>query len=141
MGKKTHCMHPQFYIPYERHYKPRFVYFLPTFWSPKTFFQGAFCLKILTLCMVSIQERFLINSGLWWPAYSILLYMTGTRNTWTTKTWFFSFMLAIFEKTDYITFWMNWLIGWGQNKSHWILKAPNKIWPWTPSDHIEKENV
>ena len=28
-----------------RHYNPRFVYFLPTFKSPKTFFQGAFFLK------------------------------------------------------------------------------------------------
>ena len=34
-----------FEIPYARHYNPRFVYFLPTFWSPKTFFQGAFFLK------------------------------------------------------------------------------------------------
>ena len=33
------------YLPYARHYNPRFVYFLPTFWSPKTFFQGAFFLK------------------------------------------------------------------------------------------------
>ena len=32
-------------IPYARHYNPRFVYFLPTFSSPKTFFQGAFFLK------------------------------------------------------------------------------------------------
>ena len=33
------------YLPYARHYNPRFVYFLPTFWSPKTFFQGSFLLK------------------------------------------------------------------------------------------------
>ena len=33
------------WLPYARHYNPRFVYFLPTFWSPKTFFQGAFFLK------------------------------------------------------------------------------------------------
>ena len=33
------------YIPYARLYNPRFVYFLPTFRSPKTFFQGAFFLK------------------------------------------------------------------------------------------------
>ena len=36
-------------ILYARHYNPRFVYFLPTFWSPRGFF-----LKILALCMVSI---------------------------------------------------------------------------------------
>ena len=27
------------------HHNPRFFYFLPTFWSPKTFFQGAFFFK------------------------------------------------------------------------------------------------
>ena len=32
-------------LPYARHYNPRFVYFLPTFWSTKTFFQWAFFLK------------------------------------------------------------------------------------------------
>jgi hypothetical protein len=34
----------------------------------KCFFK-VFFLKILALCMVSIQERFLIKSGLWWRAY------------------------------------------------------------------------
>ena len=28
--------------------------------------------KILLLCMVIIQERFVIKSGLWWRAYGIL---------------------------------------------------------------------
>ena len=46
-----------FYIPYTHHYNLWFVYFLPTFWSPKTFFQGAFFLKVLALCMVSIQQQ------------------------------------------------------------------------------------
>ena len=50
-------------ILYARHYNPRFVYFLPTFEVQKRFFKGIF-LKILALCMVSIQERFLIKSGL-----------------------------------------------------------------------------
>ena len=36
---------PSLCLPYTRHYNPRFVYFLPTFWSPKTFFQRAFFLK------------------------------------------------------------------------------------------------
>ena len=47
------------YIPYARHYNPRFVYFLPTFEVQKRFFKGIF-LKILALCMVSI----LIKNGL-----------------------------------------------------------------------------
>ena len=34
-----------FKVPYAGHYNPQFAYFLPTFWSPKTFFQGAFLLK------------------------------------------------------------------------------------------------
>ena len=28
----------ELHIPYARHYNPRFVYFLPAFWRPKTFF-------------------------------------------------------------------------------------------------------
>ena len=54
MGKYTT------YIPYALHYNPRIVYLLFTFWSPKTFFQGAFFLKFWPLCMVSIQEGFLM---------------------------------------------------------------------------------
>jgi hypothetical protein len=47
-------------VPYASHYNPRFVYFLPKpFLEVKTFFQ-----KILSLCMVSIQEQFLLKSGL-----------------------------------------------------------------------------
>ena len=57
------------WIKYTRHYNPWFVYFLPPFWSPKKFFQGVFFLKILALFMVSIQERFLIKSGLKWRSY------------------------------------------------------------------------
>ena len=29
-------------LPYPRHYNPRFVYFLPHFWRPKTFFKELF---------------------------------------------------------------------------------------------------
>ena len=52
---------------------------LYTFWSPKTFFQGAFFLKILTLCMVSIQEQFLIKGGLWWRAYDMYFPLRSTH--------------------------------------------------------------
>ena len=38
------------YLPYARHYNPRFVYFLPTFWRSKTFFQGFFFRKFC-LCV------------------------------------------------------------------------------------------
>ena len=33
------------YLPYASHYNPRFVYFLPHFRKPKTFFQGVFFVK------------------------------------------------------------------------------------------------
>ena len=56
------------YIPYARHYNPRFVYFLPHFGRPKRFLRSCFH-KFLPLCMVSIQERFIIKSRLWWHAY------------------------------------------------------------------------
>ena len=40
--------------------------FYPHFESQKGFFSRRFFQKILRLCMVSIQERFVIKSGLWW---------------------------------------------------------------------------
>jgi hypothetical protein len=39
-------------------------FFNPLFESQKRYFKELFFCKILALCMVSIQERFLINSGL-----------------------------------------------------------------------------
>ena len=57
-------------IPYAPHYNPRFAYFLPTF-RRQFLFSRRFFRKILSLCMVNIQERFLIKSGLWWRAYGI----------------------------------------------------------------------
>ena len=44
--------------------------FYPSFESQKRFLKSFFC-KILTLCMVSIQVRFQIKSGLFWRAYSM----------------------------------------------------------------------
>ena len=64
--KKKYAHHlflSSIYIPYAHHYNPRFVYFLPTFWSPKTFFSRGFFLKTLALCMVSIQERVIVAHG------------------------------------------------------------------------------
>jgi hypothetical protein len=48
--------------------------FYPLFKIQKVFSRGFF-LKILALCMVSIQERLLIKSGLCWCAYGILLHL------------------------------------------------------------------
>ena len=42
------------YRTHAHQHNPRFVYFLPTFWSPKNVFSRSFFLKILALCMVSI---------------------------------------------------------------------------------------
>ena len=39
------------------------------FLMSKNVFSRGFFLEILALCMVSIQERFQIKSGLWWRAY------------------------------------------------------------------------
>ena len=47
-----------FVLPYARHYNPRFLYFLPTFWSPKSFFKGLFFLKFwVFLRAVSNHEQ------------------------------------------------------------------------------------
>ena len=42
---------------YAHHYNLCFVYFLLTFWSPKTFSQGAYFLKFWPYVWLSIQER------------------------------------------------------------------------------------
>ena len=49
-----------------RYHKPQFVHLMTHFWSPFLCFQGDFFQKIQPLCMVSIQELFLIKSSLWW---------------------------------------------------------------------------
>ena len=41
-------------------------------------FLRSFFHKILTLCTVSIQERFMIKSGLWWRAYGTLVFITNS---------------------------------------------------------------
>ena len=57
-------------------YHPRaiiihFLYiFYPILEGQKRFLRCFFC-KFPPLCMVSIQEQFIIKSGLWWRAYSI----------------------------------------------------------------------
>ena len=48
----------------------------PLFEGQKHFFSRRFFRKILPLCMVSIQERFLIKSGLCWRAYGIWTLMS-----------------------------------------------------------------
>ena len=62
------------YIPYARHYNLWFVYFLL---KSKNVFSRGFFLKILALCMVSIQEQFLIKSGLQWRSYGRLFLVNG----------------------------------------------------------------
>ena len=46
------------WLPYARHYNPQFVYILPHFWKPKTFFQGAFLVKFWS------YVRLVFKSGL-----------------------------------------------------------------------------
>ena len=88
------------YVPYVRHYNPWFVYFLPHFERSKTFFLRSFFHKILTLCTVSVQERFIIKRGLWWRAY-------GTYN----RHWEISQRLIqvhIYVYTNYLNFEINY---------------------------------
>ena len=60
---------------HKRHYDHRFVYLLPIFWRQFLCFQWVFFQKILSLYMVSILERFLIKSGLWWRSYGTHLWV------------------------------------------------------------------
>ena len=77
-----------FQLTYTRHYNPRFVYFETTFWKSKTFFSWSFFQKILLLCKVSIQERFLIKSGLWWRSYGTYFTLINLGKKYPSKTIF-----------------------------------------------------
>ena len=59
-----------FKFPCTCNHKPQFVYVKLAFCRPISFI-WVFLLQILSLCMVSIQECFIIKSGLWWGAYVI----------------------------------------------------------------------
>ena len=59
----------------------------------KSVFSRGFFLKIMALCMVSIQERFLIKSGLWWRVYGTL---KTSNNCLLNLLWTWSFLLACF---------------------------------------------
>ena len=54
---------PLEYIPYARHYNPRFVYFLPTFWKSKTFFQGGFFRKLYPYVWLVFKSGFYSRAG------------------------------------------------------------------------------
>ena len=59
--RKTHLQKMSFpwkYPLYSRHYNLWFVYFLPTFWSPKAFFQGAFFLKFWPYVWIVFKSGF-----------------------------------------------------------------------------------
>ena len=49
------------------------LYIFTHFLKSISFFSRSFFQKILLLCMVGIQEWFLIKSGLWWHAYGNLI--------------------------------------------------------------------
>ena len=52
-----------FWIPYPRHYNLRFVYFLPTFWKPKMFFQGCFFRKFCPYVWLVFKSGFWSRAG------------------------------------------------------------------------------
>ena len=75
-------------LPNARHHNPRFVYFFTPFLKTISLFSRRFFQKILSLCMVSIQERFPIKSDLWWRMYGTerkLLYFVNTPSTCITQ--------------------------------------------------------
>ena len=52
-----------FLIPCARHYNPRFVYFLPTFWKSKSFFQGGFFRKFCPYVWLVLKRGFWLRAG------------------------------------------------------------------------------
>ena len=77
-----------FMILYARHYDSWFIYFLPHFWRPKSFLRSFFR-KILTLYTFSIQEQFIIKSGLWWRTFkdSFLSRFKRLNNFFVASVW------------------------------------------------------
>ena len=53
-------------VPYAHHYNLQFVYFFTHFLKVKNVFSSSFFPQILPLCMVSIQQQFVIQSRLSW---------------------------------------------------------------------------
>ena len=69
------------YVPYLHHYNPRFIYFLPTFWGPKTFFQGASFLKLWPYVWL------VFKTGLWWCTYGKWFWNIQTTLYVGVSTW------------------------------------------------------
>ena len=72
------CTWYKIFIPYARHYNPRFVFFLlPFLFEVRFILQTTYGLKTEILRFLSlksavyIRERFQIKSGLWWRAYGM----------------------------------------------------------------------
>jgi hypothetical protein len=64
--KETHTYYSPIFnihIPYARHYNPRFVYFLPTFWKSKTFFQRVFFRKFCPYVWLVFKSGFWSRAG------------------------------------------------------------------------------
>ena len=61
--RKPYFQFALYYIPYARHYNPRFVYFLPTFWKSKTFFQGGFFRKFCPYVWLVFKSGFWSRAG------------------------------------------------------------------------------
>ena len=58
LTKWGEILYKEVQLPYARHYNPRFVYFLPTFWRPKTFFQGGFFRKFCLYVWLVFKSGF-----------------------------------------------------------------------------------
>ena len=68
----------EFWIPYARHYNPRFIHFLPHFYK-RLILQTILVHKQGKLGLKSAvynQERFQMKSGLWWRAYGTYFSVT-----------------------------------------------------------------
>ena len=93
------------YVLYARHYNPRFislVYILFTpFLKAKNVFLRSFFHKILTLCTISIQERFQIKSGLQWRAYGIYFWNISFQH-YSISFWSFNTFVPFWNLFDEI---------------------------------------
>ena len=68
---------PALHLPYLSHYNPRFVYFLPTFWKSKTFFQWGFFRKFCPCVWLVFKSGFWSRAG-YSGACTVYLYVSSS---------------------------------------------------------------
>ena len=79
----------------------RVLYVKKQFLKAKNFYLRGFFLKIMAVCTVSIQEGFIINSGLWWRVDIVWLPHFTIMHFFKT----FTVQHGMAEEARFLSFW------------------------------------